>query len=194
MSDNGVTSPKKKLRKQLKAKRDELSETEYQKKSDLIVKRVLNSKYYQNSSTIHSFVPIIERKEVNVEPLLAQAIESGRRVVCPKMEFENNVMHHYEIGSLEELIANEWGIREPKTDIPVSSESINMVLVPMLGGDESLRRLGYGKGYYDRFLSEVNAYKIGLLFYEALLPVNSIPVEAHDVTLDAIVTDKEIIS
>lgn len=193
MSDKSVADQKKELRTQLKVKRAQLTDTEYRKKSERIVEHIQSSKYYQDSSTIHSFIPIINRREVNIEPLLDKAIQSGRSVVCPKMKFEMNEMNHYEVRSLDELVPNEWGIREPKPDYPVPVETIDMVLVPMLGGDRSLRRLGYGKGYYDRFLNEVSGYKVGVLFHEGLLPKYSIPVESHDITLDAIITDEEII-
>ena len=194
MSDTSVAGQKKKLRDQLKSLRAELSESDYTEKSKQVVRNIEGSAYYKESSTIHSFIPILRRREVNIEPLLSKAIQNGKRVVCPKMKFESNVMYHYQVDALEELIPNGWGIREPKPDIPVEVASIDMVLVPMLGGDRSLRRIGYGKGYYDRFLNQVDGYKVGVLFHEAVLPARSIPVEPHDVRLDAIVTDKEIIS
>ncbi len=93
-----------------------------------------------------------------------------------------------------EFITNSYGIKEPDPDdaILLDSSDIDVIIVPLLGFDDNKNRLGYGGGYYDRYLEFYEGLKIGVAFAEQKL--ESIDTDKNDVQLDIIITDKEIIS
>ena len=93
----------------------------------------------------------------------------GLHIVVPKTNFENNSMTHYIYDENTVLVKNAYHIMEPEGGQTAESADIDLVLVPLLAFDERGNRVGYGKGYYDRFLAECRAdvIKVGLSFFEA---------------------------
>ncbi len=100
-----------------------------------------------------------------------------------------------EIRSLDELVPGTWGILEPPENSRkvVPAEEIDLAVVPGLAFDRQFNRLGYGAGYYDRFLPKLkkNAVKAGICYSIQL--IDQIPVEAFDIAMDIIVTDTEVL-
>lgn len=99
-------------------------------------------------------------------------------------------LEHSKINSTNELVKNTLGILEPKENLKIDTRKIDLILVPLLGVDIRGNRLGYGKGYYDKFLQTAEALKIGLAFEEFVL--DEIPSEKHDVKLDGFITEKGV--
>ena len=133
----------------------------------------------------------------NVRKALALGVldalrESGSTIVLPRMDSEEMTFHV--VGSGDDLVPGEWGLTEPHEDTPVMpAEAIDVVLTPLVGFDRACNRIGRGRGYYDRHFSFLNDVPrpprprlIGIA--HDLQLVEQLPVHAHDVRLDAVVT------
>lgn len=108
------------------------------------------------------------------------------------MHMDDVSLTHIQISRMNDLSPNDWGVPEPTIGRRVRVSEIDLVIVPMLGGDLQKNRIGYGKGFYDRFLSRVDCPKIGLTFDLGIVE-NGIPVEEYDVSLDKIITEKRVV-
>jgi len=132
-----------------------------------------------------------ERREVETQELIIEMLSKGKCVVVPVTDFETGSLDHIKLDKFEDLEANKWGVLEPKAGSSVEPQKLDLVVVPMVGGDEQCNRIGYGEGFYDRFLQDVSCPKIGLLFEKNIVP--EIPVEEFDIPLDAIITEQRVI-
>jgi len=186
-----VLSKKKEIRKELLKKRLSLSDGDYDAFNEAIRQTVLTSEVIQKAETIHCYASINVRKEVNTFPLIQYFLDSGKRVIVPVMDLSTTTLIHSELQSLSDLKINNWGVPEPDEIKSVSFQQADVIIVPMVGADEQLNRLGYGKGYYDRFLSESVSPKIGLIFENCV--IEQLPVEKHDEKMSMIITEKRII-
>lgn len=144
---------------------------------------------------LHTFLPIKDKKEVDTWYIIREikARFPQIRIVVPKADFETGLLQHYKLHEQVELVSGAWGIPEPLSGDTVQPEQLDMVLVPLLAYDTQGCRVGYGKGFYDRFLTgcrpDVNI--TGLSFFE---PVEQIadPGE-HDIRLHRCITPNRII-
>ena len=125
------------------------------------------------------------RNELDISYLGAVLADLGHKICLPRIGDEPQEMsfHEYKIG--DELVANKFGILEPLSTAKLLQP--NVVIVPMLAFDRSKNRLGYGGGYYDKFLQNSTAIKIGAAF--AAQEVEQIPSEPHDIKIEMIVTE-----
>lgn len=132
-----------------------------------------------------------DRGEPDTRPLLKEMLSAGKNVVVPVMQPSSGTLRHLRLEAMEDLSPNSWGVPQPREGVEVPPKVFDLVIVPMVGGDRHCNRMGYGKGYYDRFLSGVECPAVGLLFEECL--VDELPVDSFDVRLDMIVTDRRVI-
>ena len=110
----------------------------------------------------------------------------------PRVTDDPGVMEHIRVNDLAALVEGIWGIKEPASGESVETDTIDLVFVPGLAADRKGNRIGYGKGYYDRFLASApNAIKIMLV--PSLFILNHIPPQKHDVPVDLLVTETDII-
>ena len=179
---------KNQLKEAILEKRNSLSEKEILEKSNKIKDNLFNLEDYNKSKTIMFFVSF--NSEVNTHSMIRDALKN-KRVVVPKVahhEIEPSV-----IIDLDNLVeSGKLGILEPIETMKIASKNINLVLVPGIAFDKEGHRIGYGFGYYDKFLKKVpKAIKIGLCFDFQV--VDKIPRETHDVPVDFIVTEKRFI-
>ena len=176
------------LKQLILEKRNSLAKNEIIEKSGLIGKNLFNLESYKKFKSVMFFVSI--NSEVNTHEMIRKAI-GYKTVLVPK------VLHHEIEPSLiidfDNLIpTGKFGIPEPIEIMKVAHKNIDLILVPGIAFDEGGHRIGYGLGYYDRFLAKVpKAVKIGLCFDFQI--VDKIPREEHDVQVDFIVTEKRII-
>ncbi|GAB5408746.1 MAG: 5-formyltetrahydrofolate cyclo-ligase [Balneolaceae bacterium] len=182
-----VSEQKVLLRKKLISQRKSFSLKEWHEKSELIKKHVLASKEFKNASIIHCFISINERFEVETHSLIEEALLEGKRIVVPVMN-GNGTLIHSELTDLSELEVNKWGVPEPKQIKIFEINFLDLILVPLLGADSNGNRLGYGKGFYDRFLDEVKAVSFGMLFDEFI--IEEIPIEPFDRKLNGLISEK----
>lgn len=183
---------KKKLRRKFLRIRKNIPDEEYRKKSDLITKRLKDSQFYNSAGYIHCYISLNERKEVDTHGLLEELLPREKKVVVPVTDFESGTLTNRVLHSFEDLEPNRWGVPEPPDGEEVEPQELDLVIVPMVAGDNQCNRLGYGKGFYDRFLSDVDCPKIGLLFECCL--TDNLPVEDFDVKLDQIMTENRVVN
>ena len=181
---------KNELRSQYKALRKNLSEAEIEEKSLAIVNGVLALDIW-DKTYFHVFLPIEEQKEVNTEFLLHLLSGKDKEIVISKSDFTTRKMTHFLLTDNTKIKKNEYNIPEPVDGIEVPSSKIQVVFVPLLAFDTLGNRVGYGKGFYDQFLSECQpeTIKIGLSFFEAENTITD--VFEKDVRLDFCITPKK---
>lgn len=179
------------IRKKLLDRRGRISEQEYFHKSDKIIRKLKELPAVDEAKIIHCYISINGRREVRTQALIKDLLASGHEVVVPVTHMETGLLTHHVLTDLDGLKQNEWGVPEPRGGREISEDAIDLVIVPMVGGDLNRNRIGYGKGFYDRFLQKVSCPKIGLLFESCL--VDEIPVEPFDVRLDLLVTEERVI-
>lgn len=190
------SSLKQSLRKELIAKRNTMSPEEVTKLSNQIFERWCNRFSIRKVSYLHVFQSIVDSNEVQTQPYMdyIRRKHPQVRVVVPVVDKAAGDLKHAYIEDDIQLIPNRWGIPEPKMPVTmIYPLEIDMVLVPMLAFDAEGNRLGYGAGYYDKFLelTRPNCIKIGLCF-EMGRQAELLPSEAHDVKLDFVVTESTI--
>lgn len=141
----------------------------------------------------HLFLPIEAQKEVNTEFLLQILAGRDKEVVVSKSNFDTRHMTHYLLTDNTKLQVNDYGIPEPVDGLEVPAHKIEVVFVPLLAYDKKGNRVGYGKGFYDQFLSECkpNVIKIGVSYFDPEETISD--VYESDVKLDFCVTPEGVI-
>ena len=144
---------------------------------------------FRKAGLVAFYVSLAE--EVDTRSLIDRAFRLGKRIAVPKCDLKKRRLEFYEIKSRKELKKGVLGIPEPTADPAwrVRPRQFDCVLVPGIAFDRRQNRLGRGAGFYDRFLKRVpkRTFKIGLGFSFQIVP--RVPTEAHDVRLDAVMTD-----
>jgi len=141
--------------------------------------------------TVHLFLPIEEKKEPDTF-MLAKWLKANHpdiRIIVPKADFTTSLMTHHPYRGEEELQKNLFNILEPILDEQYTGK-IDMVIVPLLAFDSRGYRVGYGKGFYDRFLEEQEVLKVGLSLFENVDIISDTHV--NDVKLDLCLTPDQI--
>ncbi|RTY88407.1 5-formyltetrahydrofolate cyclo-ligase [Flavobacterium sp. RSP15] len=156
------------LRKKYKALRNFLSENEIEDKSLAVANKILAIPIWEKTY-FHIFLPITEQKEVNTEFILHILSGKDKEIIVSKADFATRKMTHFLLTDNTRIKKNEYNIPEPVDGIEVPSTKIDVVFVPLLAFDKKGHRVGYGKGFYDTFLSECkpDAIKIGLSFFDS---------------------------
>jgi 5-formyltetrahydrofolate cyclo-ligase len=184
---------KQALRKQALDARAALSEADFQNRSQQIANHFLESVDLSAIRVLHTFLPVIAKKEPDTWLIInrIKSIYPAIQISIPKISGDH--VKNYFLEGDGQLEVNKFGISEPTFGEETSDEAIDIVLVPLLAADIKGNRIGYGKGYYDRFLGACtkDCLKIGLSLFD---PIDHIPAEAHDIPLDQLITPQGIIS
>lgn len=185
---------KKILRQETLAKRGQLSNKELIEYSAAIANKLYEMDEYKQAKRIMTYVST--SKEVNTHSIIQQAVSQDKSVVVPICVPETRHMLVSELYKLTELEVGFFDLLEPKEEFVrlVEPETIDLVLVPGVLFARNGYRIGYGGGYYDRFLSKLdkNVVKIGLTFH--LQTTDLVPTDSYDIPVDIIITEKEIIN
>lgn len=178
---------KKQLRKKYKDLREDLSVDEMDDLSILIANNTLKLPIW-NYENYHVFLSINEHKEVQTDFLLHILNGKDKNVIISRSDFETRTMTNILLTDNVIIKKNEWNIPEPQNGIKINDEIIDVVFVPLLAFDNHGNRVGYGKGFYDKFLANCkpDVIKIGLSFYEAEEEISD--AELHDIKLDYCIT------
>lgn len=176
---------KAELRNEMKTKRGQLEAEQVQHDSISIARRLNDLLPVQKANTIMGYAPI--QNEVNLESFYEEQLALGKTILLPRVE--GNQIKPVEWKGWQETTISSFGIREPQGEC-FSAAEIDVVLVPGLAFDGNGFRLGYGRGFYDRFLPGLrpNAFKCGIC-YEFQV-VESVFPHANDIPMHWIVTDK----
>ncbi|MDQ6471333.1 5-formyltetrahydrofolate cyclo-ligase [Flavobacterium sp. LHD-80] len=186
-----MTTNKKELRLHYKNLRKALSEEEIEEKSLAVANNLIQLPIW-DKTYFHVFLPIVEHKEVDTEFVLHLLSGKDKEIVISKSDFETREMTHFLLTDNTKIKKNEYNIPEPVNGLQVPSSNIDVVFVPLLAFDIHGNRVGYGKGFYDKFLSECRqeTIKIGLSFFEAENQIDD--VFESDVKLDYCVTPEKV--
>jgi 5-formyltetrahydrofolate cyclo-ligase len=182
---------KKELRLHYKKLRKELTPDDLEEKSLAIANTILTLPIWEKTY-FHVFLPIEEQKEVNTEYVLHLLSGKDKEIVVSKSDFKTREMSHFLLTDNTKIKKNEYNIPEPVNGLPVPPQTIDVVFVPLLAFDVLGNRVGYGKGFYDKFLSECKpeTIKIGLSFFEAENAIEDI--FELDIKLDYCVTPEKV--
>lgn len=171
------------IRKRVLQERNKLSKQEVINKSEVICNQLLNSEEYKTAKVIYIYMDF--RNEVITRQIIENAFKNGKKVALPRVE--GDVINFYYIHNLNDLKTGCWGILEPETTILAEDDNA-LIVVPGVAFDERGYRVGYGKGYYDKFLSKHKEFtKIAFAF--ELQIVDHITYEEHDIAMDWIATE-----
>ena len=179
-----VSIEKSALRKHLLEKRDATSAELRDIVSERIHENLKKNSSFVNAQNIACYFPI--GSEVDTHHIMLDVLKKDKRLLLPKIIDDN--IEFYIVSNLEKLEKGRFEIMEPK-DSCERTKKIDCVLIPTVGVSKSGVRLGYGHGYYDRFLSSTDAMKISLTYSKQI--VKSIPSDSHDIKIDWIVTEDE---
>lgn len=183
---------KTELRKKYKNLRQSLSDDQIEDYSINIANRLLNFDIWAHSF-YHIFLTMAKQNEVNTDYILNILAGKDKHAVISKSNFEDSSMSHFLLSDDTRLKVNAYGIPEPSNGIPIATQMIDVVFVPLLAYDTRGNRIGYGKGFYDRFLKEcrANVLKIGLSFFEPEQDV--FEVDPNDIPLDICITPDSVL-
>ena len=183
---------KSEIRKVYLKKKELLTETEVQSLSEKIFENFLFQFDLKENQKVHCFLSIPEKGEVDTSSFLNYFFENKIRVFVPKIV--KGKLIALEINKETPLIENSWGIKEPAGNEDCGLKDFDLIITPLLYADQFGNRVGYGKGFYDRFFSEINpnSIKVGVSFFPPFENVDD--VSEFDVPLNYLVTPTEVLS
>lgn len=184
---------KKTIRQEVLRRRDAISKNVKKEKDIVIMQRISQLPEFINAKTIFFYTSF--RSEVDTIDMIKVSLNTGKLIVLPKVDKENNRLKLYEIKNMNELARGYMWILEPfvSEDRLRDLDDIDLIIIPGAAFDIYGNRLGYGAGFYDMLLSKMEK-KIPIVApaYEEQI-VEKIPAEPHDIKVDKIVTDKKVI-
>lgn len=178
---------KKELRRALRELRDSIEEKNRLVFSERICNSCLSLPEYKNADTVLLY--FASGSEADLVILAKNALAAGKIVGYPRVEGKGQ-MSFYRVFSLSQLEAGYYGIREPKNDAPPCPIAGAVCFVPAIAFDKRGYRLGYGGGFYDRFLENFKGVSVGITYEETLH--ECLPTETHDKKTDYIITEKRV--
>ena len=169
------------LRKQIREKKRAMTPQEIEATSQKLCELFLRSELYRRAKTIYGYLPY--NQEVRTVPMLEQALADGKRVAVPKVYGDE--MKFIYLTDLNQVETGYAGIPEPVADGPVANDPTALVLMPGLAFDREGHRIGYGGGFYDKFLAAEPTHPTLALCY-AFQMVQQLPVEEFDIPVDVV--------
>ena len=172
---------KKELRRTIRERKRAMTEEEIVQRSEKLGKLFVQSEAYKNAKTIYGYLPY--NQEVRTVPMLEQALKDGKKVAVPKVYGDE--MKFLYLDDLSKVSKGYAGIPEPIADEPVADDETALVLMPGLAFDPAGHRIGYGGGFYDKFLAaEPNHPTLALCYEFQMLP--RLDTEEHDIPVDTV--------
>ena len=172
---------KKELRRSIRERKRAMTEEEIVSRSEKLGVLFAQSEAYKAAKTIYGYLPY--NQEVRTVPMLEQALKDGKRVAVPKVYGDE--MKFLYLDDLTKVSKGYAGIPEPIADGPVADDETALVLMPGLAFDPAGHRIGYGGGFYDKFLAaEPNHPTLALCYEFQLLP--ELDTEEHDIPVDTV--------
>ena len=185
---------KKELRKIYLNRRKELSDEAFRQLNERLCDNLFVKVKVSQIQVLHTFLPIEKNREVNTWLIIDRIRKDFPqvRISVPKINNQTSELEHYYFEDKDQLETNTWEIPEPIKGVPTPIEKIDAVLVPLLAFDRQGHRLGYGRGFYDRFLANCRPHcmKIGLTFFEMEEKIEGIGEK--DIPLDMVITPESV--
>ncbi len=173
---------KKALRAMIKEKKRAMTPAEIDEKSRILGEKFAASEAYQKAKTIYGYLPY--NQEVRTVPMLERALREGKRVAVPKVFGEE--MKFLYITDFDAVEKGYAGIPEPENDTPVAQDPTALVLMPGLAFDKDGHRIGYGGGFYDRFLAQEPNHPTVALCYDFQM-LEKLETEEFDIPVDTVI-------
>ena len=185
-----IRKKKNDIREKYKALRQALPADKKALMDKKICDTFLSLATYRYASVLLMYAP--KSDEVNIFPIAERALADGKQVAFPRCKPETHDMDYHFITSLDQLEKGSYGLLEPNPSLPIfdcsTSTAPGACIVPALVYDKRGYRLGYGKGYYDRYLGGYNGSKVGMIYSDYI--IDSLPRGRFDLNVDFIVTEK----
>ncbi len=192
-TDASVSEIKANLRKAFKEKRRQLSEEEKKEFSESLCRNICSLDVFKEADAVLSFYPL--SSETDVRGVNEEAVRLGKTLAFPKCVNGTREMNFYVVKGEADLEKGSFSIMEPKESCPLfipSAEIKTLCIVPALAYDGEGYRLGYGGGYYDRYLLRYSVKTVGAVYHPFL--TDTLARDRYDIAVDAVVTDKKIIN
>lgn len=167
------------LRRIIGEKKRAMTAREIEEKSAWLAQMLFKSAAYQQADSLYAYVAF--NQEVRTRPIIKRAWADGKRVAVPKVA--DGAMRFIWLDSFDQLAEGCFGVEEPMEDEPVADDAEALVLVPGLAFDAHGHRVGYGGGYYDRWLAAHPGHPTVALLYEFQM-VDELENEDHDIAVD----------
>lgn len=185
-----IAEQKSQIRRMLLTKRGTLEKKQAHKKSIQICEKIRSTQRFEAAAVIYGYIPV--HGEVDVLPLIEEGFRQKKRIALPKCLDRRGHMAFFEIQSFDDLEPGAFNIPEPRKGLGRLEVTEGLMLVPGVGFDFMCSRLGYGGGYYDRYVGAVSCVSYIAPAY-ALQIVETLPVEKHDARVDMVVTEQQIL-
>ncbi len=185
---------KEQLRKLYIQKRKALSDVEFKQLNKAVVDNFFKGIDLSPVKVLHTFLPIEKQREVNTWLIISKikADFPHIKVSVPRINNQSAMIENFYYEKAEQLELNMWDIPEPKQGMPTDVNDLDLVLVPLLAFDRAGNRVGYGRGFYDKFLVTVpeKALKVGLSLFPPVKEIEG--MSNSDVPLDKAVTPEKV--
>ncbi len=182
---------KHKIRKKILSLRESHKDEDRLCKDCMIKDKFFSLPEYRKAKIILFYVSI--KGEVRTEKMISESLEKGKRILVPFADLKNKRLLISEINDLDDLSPGSFGIPEPKSPREFPLEGIDLVVIPGIAFDRKGNRVGYGMGFYDRFLKTLRKGTPLIALAYDLQIVRKIPTDGKDVRVNKIITEKEII-
>ena len=180
-----VAEAKKVLRQNILKIRDSLSPEDALSRSRKIEERLFEDIHFMDAETVAFYLP--KGNEVQTKGMIERALNDGKEVLVP---VTNHEVRMCRFTSFNDLIPGKFGVPEPKERVP-KDHAAEVVLVPGIVFGLCMHRIGYGKGYYDKYFKNSKAYRIGICYDFQV--AEKLPRHEHDIPMNLIITDKRLI-
>lgn len=190
---NSVTTKKQSMREECLAARKALTAHERSELDGRIIQKLLTTSEYEKASTVLTYVSV--SSEVSTRQFIKQALSDGKTVAVPRC-LPQHRLEFVAVTSLEQLVPAPFNLLEPPKELPALTEDTieaSICIVPALLVDIKGYRLGYGAGFYDRFLSTYPGKKICLAYHSNLSKV-VLPHTEFDVAVDMVITESNVLT
>ncbi len=172
---------KQELRRAIRERKRAMTEEEIVERSNALAEKFYHTPAYQAAATIYGYLPY--NQEVRTVPMLQRALDDGKRVAVPKVYGDE--MRFIYLEDLTQVAKGYAGIPEPIADAPVAEDKQALVLMPGLAFDPQGHRIGYGGGFYDKFLAKEPHHPTLALCYEFQMQAH-LDTEEFDIPVDTV--------
>lgn len=183
---------KDRLREQYKKLRATLPAKERVRWDESICQSALALVSFRYADVVLLYAPM--EQEINVLPIAEAALKKGKKIAFPRCDAASRTMQYHLVESLTDLTVSTYGIREPDAALPIYDQSVHtdsaVCFIPGLVYDRHGYRLGYGKGFYDRYLSSFHGCRIGVIYSDCIIP--EVPRGRFDIRADILLTEKNV--
>lgn len=186
-----IRTKKASLRASYLSKRRNMDKDRKKELDDSVCQKILESNTFKNGEIVLSYMPKTE--EIDIRPVLEEALRQGKRVAFPLCDPTRREMSFHFVDSLDMLKPGHFGLLEPDENYEkydCSSKQNAICIIPGIVFDKKGYRIGYGGGYYDRYLSKFKGMKLGIVYYDSI--INMVPRSKFDFSVDVLISERGI--